>query len=147
MRTAALIVSRVPGLSSTMRMVPGSFIGNISRWTVAPSRILLETTLTALFVHIRRRKRSLTNGRGPVQARDGTAVESPRETYFDPAGRAARGFRRFSVAVRTRKGKGTLGNALWKSLVRRRARVRVDYGFEICFCFRRFLVTTVGLSR
>src|SRR5713101_5359552 len=82
MRTASLIVSRVPGLSSTMRIVPGSFIGNISYWTVAPSRILLETTVTALFVHIRRRTRPLTNRHGAVLERDGTVVESPRETYF-----------------------------------------------------------------
>src|SRR6266849_11170492 len=112
MRTASLIVSRVPGLSSTMRIVPGSFIGNISYWTVAPSRILLATTLTALFVHIRRRTRSLTNRHGPVLARDGTAVESPRETYVDPAVRTARSFRSFFVAVR--RYKGTPGNGLWK---------------------------------
>src|SRR5438094_5242124 len=73
MRTASLIVSRVPGLSSTMRIVPESFIGNFSYWTVAPSRILLETTLAALFVYIRRRTRSLTNRHGSVLARDGTA--------------------------------------------------------------------------
>src|SRR6267378_1786864 len=98
MRTAWLIVSRVPGLSSTMRIVPESFIGNISYWTVAPSRILLETTLTALFVHIRRLTRSLTNRHGPVSERDGTAVESPRETCFLPAVRTARSFSGFSVS-------------------------------------------------